>query len=219
MQWTCAGSRGKKWKACDSTDEVERSSWSWNQVKQKTYFDDNLDAVGEKLLIQNKKILLRSEWNGDWGDESQIWSEIPSRTKKRLLSKENDGEFYVSFYKDFLRYFLDIDIIHLNPIRLELNEDRIGRQGSSLLPSSRETGGVEWQEQQRKLMVSRIIIGTLSFRSPSQIAGTGMPPVQLSSLCHKDSKETKRSQILDSPSSRTARKSHWTQNSSRTPLT
>ena len=128
MQWTCAGSRGKKWKACDSTDEVERSSWSWNQVKQKTYFDDNLDAVGKKLVIQNKKILLRSEWNGDWGDESQIWSEIPSRTKKRLLSKENDGEFYVSFYKDFLRYFLDIDIIHLNPIRLELNEDRQTRK-------------------------------------------------------------------------------------------
>ena len=45
-----------------------------------------------------------------------------------MLSKENDGEFYVSFHKDFLRYFLDIDIIHLNPLRLELNEYRQTRK-------------------------------------------------------------------------------------------
>ena len=57
-----------------------------------------------------------------------MWKEIPARTKRRLLRKENDGEFYVSFHKDFLRYFLDIDIIHLNPIRLELNEDRQTRK-------------------------------------------------------------------------------------------
>jgi len=71
---------------------------------------------------------IRSEWNGDWGDESQLWNEISARTKTRLLSQENDGEFYVSFHKDFLRYFLDIDIIHLNPIRLELNEYRQTRK-------------------------------------------------------------------------------------------
>ena len=57
-----------------------------------------------------------------------MWKEIPAQTKRRLLRKENDGEFYVSFHKDFLRYFLDIDIIHLNPIRLELNEDRQTRK-------------------------------------------------------------------------------------------
>ena len=28
----CAGSRWKKWKACDPSDEVERSTRSWNQV-------------------------------------------------------------------------------------------------------------------------------------------------------------------------------------------
>lgn len=71
---------------------------------------------------------VKAEWSGDWGDDSELWDEIPIRRKKALLEKENNGEFYISFNKDFLRYFREVDIIHLNPLRLELNEDRQTRK-------------------------------------------------------------------------------------------
>ena len=71
---------------------------------------------------------IQREWDGDWGDDSELWSEIPSRVEKRLRKMEKDGEFYISYNKDFLRYFIDIDLIHLNPIRIELNEDRHTRK-------------------------------------------------------------------------------------------
>ena len=48
--------------------------------------------------------------------------------RNKIRSKENDGEFFLSYYKDFLRYFVHIDLIHLNPLRIELNEDRQTRK-------------------------------------------------------------------------------------------
>jgi len=71
---------------------------------------------------------IETEWNGDWGDDSELWSEIPTKMKKKLRNMEKDGEFYISYNKDFLRYFINIDLIHLNPLRIELNEDRHTRK-------------------------------------------------------------------------------------------
>ena len=71
---------------------------------------------------------IEAEWDGDWGDKSELWSEISEKTKRKLRNIEKDGEFYISYYKDFLRYFINIDLIHLNPLRIELNEDRQTRK-------------------------------------------------------------------------------------------
>jgi hypothetical protein len=71
---------------------------------------------------------IEAEWAGDWGTSSELWSEIPTRMKRRLKNLEKDGEFYISFNKDFLRYFLNIDLIHLNPLLIELNENRQTRK-------------------------------------------------------------------------------------------
>ena len=40
----------------------------------------------------------------------------------------SDGEFYMAFTTDFLKYFGRIDIVHLNPIRMALNERKRTRQ-------------------------------------------------------------------------------------------
>ena len=40
----------------------------------------------------------------------------------------SDGEFYMAFTTDFLKYFGRIDIVHLNPIRMPLNKGRRTRQ-------------------------------------------------------------------------------------------
>lgn len=71
---------------------------------------------------------VRAEWQGDWGDDSAVWQEIPAKMRKRIRSMENDGEFFMSFNKDFIRYFSEISMIHLNPLRLELNEERQTRK-------------------------------------------------------------------------------------------
>ena len=40
----------------------------------------------------------------------------------------SDGEFYIAFTTDFLKYFGRIDIVPLNPIRMALNERKRTRQ-------------------------------------------------------------------------------------------
>ena len=44
------------------------------------------------------------------------WDLIPSYKKKELeLTKDSDGEFYMSFNRDFLRYFGELEVVHLTP--------------------------------------------------------------------------------------------------------
>ena len=40
----------------------------------------------------------------------------------------SDGEFYMDFTTDFLKYFGKLYIVHLNPMRMELNEKKRTRQ-------------------------------------------------------------------------------------------
>lgn len=69
------------------------------------------------------------EWSGDWSDKSRQWEKISSRVKKKLdLQKKEDGEFYMSFNRDFLKYFGKIEIVNLNPVRMEVNEERLTRK-------------------------------------------------------------------------------------------
>ena len=69
------------------------------------------------------------EWNGDWSDGSEQWNAISRRVKKKLgLEFESDGEFYMSYNRDFLRYFGSVEVVNLNPIRMELNEGKNTRK-------------------------------------------------------------------------------------------
>jgi len=70
-----------------------------------------------------------NEWKGDWSDGSEQWNAISKKVKKKLgLEFETDGEFYMSYNRDFLKYFGEIEIVNLNPIRMELNEDKMTRK-------------------------------------------------------------------------------------------
>ena len=44
------------------------------------------------------------------------WRKISSDQKRRLgLTFDNDGEFYMNFNRDFLRYFGEVEIVHKTP--------------------------------------------------------------------------------------------------------
>lgn len=69
------------------------------------------------------------EWSGDWSDNSEQWSAISRRMKKNLnLQKNDDGEFYMNFNRDFMKYFGKMEIVSLNPVRMKLNEKRLSRK-------------------------------------------------------------------------------------------
>jgi len=65
------------------------------------------------------------EWAGDWSDTSSEWMTISRRKRKKLGL---DGEFYMNFNTDFLRLFGTIDLVHINPIRMELSEEKAIRK-------------------------------------------------------------------------------------------
>ena len=56
------------------------------------------------------------EWKGDWSDQDREWRNLSSSVKESLgLTFDNDGEFYMSFNRDFLKYFGEVEIVHLTP--------------------------------------------------------------------------------------------------------
>ncbi|XP_059096645.1 calpain-B-like isoform X2 [Tigriopus californicus] len=60
-----------------------------------------------------------NEWKGDWSDGDKHWELIPKRIKRKLkLICHHDGEFYMSF-RDFMKYFLSLEICHLSPKAME----------------------------------------------------------------------------------------------------
>ena len=71
------------------------------------------------------------EWDGDWGDESGLWSKHPAI--KREMRKfdtgdkaQDDGTFFMS-WDDFLRHFDGIDVCFVNrdmsSLRLDVKEE------------------------------------------------------------------------------------------------
>jgi len=63
------------------------------------------------------------EWNGAWSDGSAEWNYIPDDEKINLgINFDDDGEFWMSF-KDFLRFFDQLEITNLNPDALDTDND------------------------------------------------------------------------------------------------
>lgn len=57
-----------------------------------------------------------AEWKGDWSDEDSYWNSLPSYIKRDLgLTFDSDGEFYMCFNRDFLKFFGELEIVHLCP--------------------------------------------------------------------------------------------------------
>eukprot|EP00095_Tigriopus_kingsejongensis_P004199 maker-scaffold208_size258758-snap-gene-1.28 protein:Tk04199 transcript:maker-scaffold208_size258758-snap-gene-1.28-mRNA-1 annotation:"calpain-b-like isoform x14" len=62
------------------------------------------------------------EWRGDWSDDDRNWKAIPTDLRKNLgLTFEDDGEFYMSF-RDFLKYFGELELCHLTPDALDVED-------------------------------------------------------------------------------------------------
>jgi len=63
------------------------------------------------------------EWRGAWSDGDRNWQLIPEYLRKSLgLTFEDDGEFYMSF-RDFLKYFGELEICHLTPDAVDLDDN------------------------------------------------------------------------------------------------
>lgn len=64
-----------------------------------------------------------AEWNGAWSDGSPEWQYIPDDEKANLgITFDQDGEFWMS-YKDFMKYFDQLEICNLTPDSLDDNFD------------------------------------------------------------------------------------------------
>jgi len=64
-----------------------------------------------------------AEWNGAWSDGSPEWNYIPDDEKEYLgINFEQDGEFWMSF-KDFLKYFDQLEICNLSPDALDMENN------------------------------------------------------------------------------------------------
>ncbi|CAF5016803.1 unnamed protein product, partial [Rotaria sp. Silwood1] len=60
-----------------------------------------------------------TEWNGDWSDESTVWSTVSDEEKEKLKYKQlNDGEFWMS-WDDFFSNFHNLSICHCGPSTFE----------------------------------------------------------------------------------------------------
>jgi len=63
-----------------------------------------------------------NEWKGAWSDNDRYWNTIPESKKSELgLTKDDDGEFYMSF-RDFLLYFGELEICHLTPESVSIED-------------------------------------------------------------------------------------------------
>ena len=105
-----------------------QSSHAYSITKVKNIKDPNSNASIPLLRLRNPHGN-EKEWKGDWSDGSEQWNAISKRVKRKLGQEfESDGEFYMSYNRDFLKYFGEVEIVNLNPIRMELNEEKLTRK-------------------------------------------------------------------------------------------
>jgi len=56
------------------------------------------------------------EWKGAWSDKDSEWMSLSDSVKRELgLTFDDDGEFYMNFNLDFLKYFGEVEIVHKTP--------------------------------------------------------------------------------------------------------
>lgn len=56
------------------------------------------------------------EWKGAWSDQDSEWRNLRDSVKQELgLTFDDDGEFYMNFNLDFLKYFGEVEIVHKTP--------------------------------------------------------------------------------------------------------
>ena len=83
------------------------------EVDSKGLIKDHCYLIIKAREASNKQfICLRNpwgshEWNGDWSDDSPLWT--PQLMKELKFVKGDDGTFWMS-EKDFFRYFSDIEV-------------------------------------------------------------------------------------------------------------
>jgi len=105
-----------------------QSSHAYSITKVKNIKDPNSKGSIPLLRLRNPHGN-EKEWKGDWSDGSEQWKVISRRVKRKLgLEFESDGEFYMCYNRDFLKYFGKVEIVNLNPIRMELNEEKMARK-------------------------------------------------------------------------------------------
>ena len=50
----------------------------------------------------------------------KFWERVSESEKEEIgLTFENDGEFYMNFNRDFLKYFGEIEVVHINPTNIK----------------------------------------------------------------------------------------------------
>lgn len=122
---TCSLGRKHKYEA---ESKGLQSAHAYSITKVKNIKDPNSNESIPLVRLRNPHGN-EKEWNGDWSDGSEQWNAISKRVKKKLgLEFESDGEFYMSYNRDFLKYFGKVEIVNLNPIRMELNEEKMARK-------------------------------------------------------------------------------------------
>jgi len=64
-----------------------------------------------------------TEWNGAWSDGSPEWNYVPDDEKMQLgITFDDDGEFWMS-YKDFVKFFDQVEICNLSPDSLDMDNN------------------------------------------------------------------------------------------------
>ncbi|TRY70816.1 hypothetical protein TCAL_10003 [Tigriopus californicus] len=96
---------------------------SYESLKGGSTGEAMVDFTGQIPLVRIRNPWgNEAEWNGAWSDGSPEWQYIPDDEKEILgINFEHDGEFWMS-YKDFMKYFDQIEICNLTPDSLEDSE-------------------------------------------------------------------------------------------------
>lgn len=99
-------------------------------ISKHAYTITKVVCIGSHL-VHRKIFLVRlrnpwgddHEWSGYWCDNDRNWQRIPNNTRIQLgLTIKADGEFYMSL-GDFLKYFGTLQICHLSPGGLDVEDN------------------------------------------------------------------------------------------------
>ncbi|KAG0083456.1 hypothetical protein BGZ93_004639 [Podila epicladia] len=67
-------------------------------------------TINNERIVQVRNPWGRTEWNGDWSDQSEKWT--PEAIAQVGMEEKDDGKFWMS-YKDFLRIFDSLDLCRI----------------------------------------------------------------------------------------------------------